>query len=49
MFIKARLTLYKTWKQPLQTLETVKQVNHTDLNCISHITLISKTQIKKWL
>ena len=49
MFIKARLTLYKTWKQPLQTLKTVKQVDHTDLNCISHITLISKTQIKKWL
>ena len=31
-FIKVWLTLFKAWKQFLWTVETVKQVNHTDLN-----------------
>ena len=30
--IKVWSTLFKTWKQFLWTLKTVKQVNHTDLN-----------------
>ena len=32
--IKVWLTKFKTWKQFLWTLRTVKQVNHTDLNWI---------------
>ena len=43
-FIKGLSTLFKTWKQSLWTLKTVKQVNHTDLNWIWQINLISKTQ-----
>ena len=31
---KVWLTLFKTWKQFLWTVKTVKQVNHTDLNWI---------------
>ena len=31
-FIKVWLTLFNAWKQFLWTVETVKQVNHTDLN-----------------
>ena len=33
----------------LLNTETVKQVNHTDLNWIKQINLISKTQTKTWL
>ena len=47
--IKVWSTLFKTWKQSLWTLKTEKQVNHTDLNWICQIKVISKTQIKTWL
>ena len=47
--IKVCLTLFKKRKQSLWTLETVNQANHTDLNWVWQINLISKTQAKIWL
>ena len=48
-FYKSLIEIIQKWKQSLWTLKIAKQVNHTDLNWIWQINLISKIQTKIWL